>query len=79
MIGSVVWTYSNLNGLLNGKPSVGAFDVRVRIIRNPHSESRDFYAVAITLSSIAMGVGRQLISRVVRAGLGLPLPAKYSA
>ena len=35
--------------------------------------------VAMTLSSMAMGVGRQLISSVVRVGFGLPGPAKYSA
>ena len=74
-----VWTYSNLDGLLNGKPFAEAFDGRVGIIRNPESEFRNSYAVAMTLSSIAIGVGKQLISRVVRDGLGLSLPAKYSA
>ena len=37
------------------------------------------YSTAITLSSTAIGVGRAPISSVVRVGLGLPSPAKYSA
>src|SRR5262245_53503781 len=35
--------------------------------------------VAITFNSTAIGVGRQLISSVVRVGLGFPSPAKNSA
>ena len=34
---------------------------------------------AVTLTSTAIGVGSALISIVVRAGFGLPSPAKYSA
>ena len=34
---------------------------------------------AITLSSIAIGVGNAVTSMVVRVGFGLPSPAKYSA
>jgi RNA polymerase sigma factor (sigma-70 family) len=34
---------------------------------------------AITLSSIAIGVGKAVISIVVRVGFGLPAPAKCSA
>jgi hypothetical protein len=34
---------------------------------------------AITLSSMAIGVGNAVTSTVVRVGFGLPGPAKYSA
>src|ERR1700720_636554 len=34
---------------------------------------------AMTLSSIAIGVGSAVTSTVVRVGVGLPAPAKYSA
>jgi len=37
------------------------------------------FTAAITLSSIAMGVGSAVTSIVVRVGFGLPGPAKYSA
>src|SRR5262245_53660538 len=46
------------------------------------SASIDHSIVAMTFNSIAIGVGRQLISIVVRVGFGLPEPggpAKYSA
>ena len=40
----------------------------------------DYYpAAAITLSSIAIGVGNAVTSIVVRVGFGLAWPAKYSA
>ena len=38
-----------------------------------------YFATAITLSSIAIGVGREMISIVVRVGFGLSGPAKCSA
>ena len=38
-----------------------------------------FPNTAITLSSIAIGVGNERISIVVRVGFGLPAPAKCSA
>ena len=40
----------------------------------------DYYpTAAITFSSIAIGVGNAVTSIVVRVGLGLAVPAKYSA
>ena len=44
-----------------------------------HSAIQNCYIVAMIFNSIAMGVGRQFTSSVVRAGLGLPGPEKYSA
>src|ERR1043166_6377392 len=41
--------------------------------------SPDYPTAAITLSSIAIGVGSAVTSTVVRVGFGLPSPAKYSA
>lgn len=40
---------------------------------------RNYPSAAITLSSIAIGVGSAVTSIVVRVGFGLPVPAKYSA
>src|SRR5437879_12891091 len=38
-----------------------------------------YFSAAITLSSIAIGVGSAVTSTVVRVGFGLPWAAKYSA
>jgi hypothetical protein len=49
-------------------------------LRKSAKSADDYFpTVAITLSSIAIGVGSALTSTVVRVGLGLPAPAKYSA
>jgi hypothetical protein len=49
-------------------------------LRKSAKSADDYFpTAAITLSSIAIGVGSAVTSTVVRVGLGLPGPAKCSA
>ena len=52
---------------------------RVRPLADKGLRVPPYPTAAMTLSSIAIGVGSAVTSIVVRVGLGLPAPAKCSA